>query len=739
MSTRDETYEWEQAKSRYIEKHHKFRKTNTYRATKANNNKITKAFNNNRCNIFIKINERENILSELSIDESDIDSGFDRSIIKYHRLNGYNKESYGFKIDKGKNWTIEDYLEEECLSNREKYDEDDLFTIEKSKKKANFNHKEYKVYKNSISEKSDANINDYLDKRNTATNVSSKPRKIENQIKIREPKTKPKFKPKNDSTSEFNCFNKEEVASIVFVNPINEPKKLNKCSSKQFNTCSSRKRILKIDGEEVFAYKNKAKEIKKTIHVKKRRETSSSSQDYSVTEINNLKSDGLIFYHKFINNLLFNIKDISKDGLVILHPLINIEPTIQKRSSVEKIISRDLYQKIDINKPVLDYEIIERQNCFICFANDPNLQYITLKSCDHTACRDCWITYVEVSVNQFKSVDSTYGKQLTCPFNKCNSILSYEFLKSIVDEKIVESYVQYHCDLVINNSNKYIECGNRCENLIVVNSSKANVSVCTCGYAVCNHCRGEAHHSFSCYQYNHYRNEFNDLLYNGDMIMGKRCPKCRAFIEKDGGCSHMKCFCGTQFCWRCLTVYSENTAKRHGVCLEKSSQIFITEGESVSAYIKCKSKCIELITFHNESIEQFIRDFKKSLISGIIKSSGCEDFKKALIKCFILSSYKIHIKNENIYFEFIDSLVMNILRFIQNSLRIFELACGAHHYNLKNGIKNKHLMNYVDKAILTYNSFYKIFSKELNLFSLIKLLYIYLKIKRLLFNLNSSF
>mmetsp|Transcript_26097 Transcript_26097/g.66256 ORF Transcript_26097/g.66256 Transcript_26097/m.66256 type:complete len:850 (-) Transcript_26097:195-2744(-) len=34
-------------------------------------------------------------------------------------------------------------------------------------------------------------------------------------------------------------------------------------------------------------------------------------------------------------------------------------------------------------------------------------------------------------------------------------------------------------------------------------------------------------------------------------VTGKKCPSCRKFIEKNGGCQHMTCHCGTQFCWVC--------------------------------------------------------------------------------------------------------------------------------------------------------------------------------------------
>jgi hypothetical protein len=43
----------------------------------------------------------------------------------------------------------------------------------------------------------------------------------------------------------------------------------------------------------------------------------------------------------------------------------------------------------------------------------------------------------------------------------------------------------------------------------------------------------------------------------------KQCPKCKFAIEKDGGCSHMRCTppggCGAEFCRQCLADYNGGT------------------------------------------------------------------------------------------------------------------------------------------------------------------------------------
>ena len=39
----------------------------------------------------------------------------------------------------------------------------------------------------------------------------------------------------------------------------------------------------------------------------------------------------------------------------------------------------------------------------------------------------------------------------------------------------------------------------------------------------------------------------------------KKCPQCRAIIEKNEGCNQMKCVnCDFEFCWLCLRAYSSD-------------------------------------------------------------------------------------------------------------------------------------------------------------------------------------
>ena len=68
---------------------------------------------------------------------------------------------------------------------------------------------------------------------------------------------------------------------------------------------------------------------------------------------------------------------------------------------------------------------------------------------------------------------------------------------------------------------------------------------------MCFKCRGPWHSESSCEASN---NPEYLLALKNPML--KQCPACFKFIEKFGGCLHMKCTeCNHEFCWNCLEVY----------------------------------------------------------------------------------------------------------------------------------------------------------------------------------------
>jgi len=92
--------------------------------------------------------------------------------------------------------------------------------------------------------------------------------------------------------------------------------------------------------------------------------------------------------------------------------------------------------------------------------------------------------------------------------------------------------------------------------------------MCSCGQRVCSNCLEEYHFPATCKQYKSYekrlRQSSDHLLSvskSGDnsncyIAEGKNCPNCGEFVEKNGGCPHMTCKCGNEYCWMCLKRWS---------------------------------------------------------------------------------------------------------------------------------------------------------------------------------------
>jgi ariadne-1 len=79
------------------------------------------------------------------------------------------------------------------------------------------------------------------------------------------------------------------------------------------------------------------------------------------------------------------------------------------------------------------------------------------------------------------------------------------------------------------------------------------IAVCGCGAAMCWHCGEESHAPLQCSRLARWGELTDDqtLWRHCAVTTTRPCPACNARIEKNGGCNHMTCRCGNQFCWVC--------------------------------------------------------------------------------------------------------------------------------------------------------------------------------------------
>ncbi|KAL4428244.1 hypothetical protein ABPG75_002333 [Micractinium tetrahymenae] len=93
-----------------------------------------------------------------------------------------------------------------------------------------------------------------------------------------------------------------------------------------------------------------------------------------------------------------------------------------------------------------------------------------------------------------------------------------------------------------------------------------------CGSTFCWRCGEDAHEPASCSQVRRWSEELATLRRaapDADRQWlarnSKRCPQCKAHIQKLGGCNHMRCSgCGAHFCWVCGRPWSEHSVETGG-------------------------------------------------------------------------------------------------------------------------------------------------------------------------------
>jgi hypothetical protein len=138
---------------------------------------------------------------------------------------------------------------------------------------------------------------------------------------------------------------------------------------------------------------------------------------------------------------------------------------------------------------------------------------------------------------------------------------------------------------LVNISRSHVKCPSKsCSNIVQVIGSGVDYVRCRCGHEFCINCKQEPHFPATCRAYRMYMDE---VFRNGDLISdynaitqvkGRNCISCNNFIEKNGsfisismrnssffmcflgGCNHMTCRCGAEFCWSCIGYWKDHNA-----------------------------------------------------------------------------------------------------------------------------------------------------------------------------------
>ena len=174
-------------------------------------------------------------------------------------------------------------------------------------------------------------------------------------------------------------------------------------------------------------------------------------------------------------------------------------------------------------------------------------------ACNHVFCKGCLKDSILENINN-RIVD------IKCPGENCEQLLSFDdILYVLADEELKSKFLRLFSQSYVDNNKNTAWCpGTDCEIAFRCKEFHNNYNVeCSKGHKSCFNCQGTWHDPLDCNMLKKWLKKCQDDSETANWIGAntKECPKCKAQIEKNGGCNHMWCGkCKYEFCWLCLEV-----------------------------------------------------------------------------------------------------------------------------------------------------------------------------------------
>lgn len=173
--------------------------------------------------------------------------------------------------------------------------------------------------------------------------------------------------------------------------------------------------------------------------------------------------------------------------------------------------------------------------------------------CGHSYCSDCIGGWFESQINQ------GIVNNITCI--TCRKEISDIYLQEIISDEVYNKYQTFKLNKALETEFIVFYCTNKeCKEAVSLDDPKTIQMKCPkCNKSYCFQCKSDWHSNTTCEKYQQWASENK----NADTLalelvkkIGKQCPKCNVWIEKNGGCNHMTCKkCKHEFNWDTLTDY----------------------------------------------------------------------------------------------------------------------------------------------------------------------------------------
>jgi len=320
-----------------------------------------------------------------------------------------------------------------------------------------------------------------------------------------------------------------------------------------------------------------------------------------------------------MNRTLEELNSITGISNTILRVLLN-QFKWDKDRLLEKFYDgpRKLFK--DANIFFTDAENVELPSddellCQICY-DEVERQHIIGGICGHYFCKDCYKQYAQVKIQ------SDGESQLTCPAHQCRSFIEDEVIIQLFNDPgnpngqmIVNQYKNLMIDSFVSQHRSMLFCSTPdCSFVMKIQSHDHNVGIevaCECGETLCSSCGSKWHDPVQCDLLKLWKKKCDDdsETYNWIHANTKECPKCKATIEKDGGCNHVICrnqSCRYEFCWVCLAAWSS-----HGSTFYNCNRYNEAEGADARQQQENSRAALERYLFYYNRYHNHAQSLKK--------------------------------------------------------------------------------------------------------------------------------
>ncbi|KAI0746963.1 hypothetical protein C8Q80DRAFT_810551 [Daedaleopsis nitida] len=186
-----------------------------------------------------------------------------------------------------------------------------------------------------------------------------------------------------------------------------------------------------------------------------------------------------------------------------------------------------------------------------CAACQANIEIIDDASvavpCGHHYHAECLLNLVESSLHTLAAF----------PPRCCRQTIPTDIFAPYMPRSLRTAFAERQAEY---DTPKRVYCSNpRCSRFLGARDKHIPIRVLTCpalpcGTRTCARCKARVNGPASRHECSHDPGH-RATLQLGSRLGWVRCPTCEELIERHGGCAHMTCVCGAQFCYRCRALW----------------------------------------------------------------------------------------------------------------------------------------------------------------------------------------